>query len=145
MLRALLDTSRLSEEIEVWLARFDGVPVAFLLNFLSGERTCYYQGAYDKAYGTYSPGAILHYHAIERTWRENRHEYDFMMGNEPWKSGWANEVRTLSELVLYRKSPRGLLAYVSLAAPRAYARKILKGISTAFPTKPGRPSDRCRR
>ena len=124
MLKQLLDTFGLRDEIEVWLARYDGQPVAFLLNFITPQRTCYYQGAYAEKYSRYSPGGILHYHAIRRTWQQDRREYDFMMGDESWKSGWANGERKLKHLALFPKTLSGYLAFLTLIAPRWYFRKF---------------------
>jgi CelD/BcsL family acetyltransferase involved in cellulose biosynthesis len=70
MLEALLDSDSLQREIDVWIAWLDGLPVAYLLNFTRSDRTCYYQGAYDQNFAAYSPGTILHYRAIERTWHQ---------------------------------------------------------------------------
>lgn len=131
MVRALLGATRLRDDIEVWMARIDGAPIAFLFNFTTPERTCYYQGAYDQDFRGYSPGSILHYYAIERTWRQNRREYDFMMGNEAWKTRWTNEVRTLRQLALFCKTPRGFVAFMTLVAPKMYIRKWIRAVEAA--------------
>lgn len=131
MLEALLDSDSLQQEIDVWIARLEGLPVAYLLNFTRSDRTCYYQGAYDQNFAAYSPGTILHYRAIERTWHQGGREYDFMMGDEAWKTQWTNGVHILRHLVLFPKTLKGFLAYLTLAAPRIYARRLRRAIQTS--------------
>ena len=43
-LEQVLETLGERGEVEVWIALIDGAPIAYLLNFLSDERTFYYQG-----------------------------------------------------------------------------------------------------
>ena len=124
MLKQVLATLGLRNEVEVWLARCDGLPVAFLLNFILPERTCYYQGAYHKEYARYSPGGVLHFHAMERTWQEGTREYDFMIGDEPWKTEWTNGERALKHSALFPRTLRGYLAFLFLIAPRWYFRRF---------------------
>jgi len=132
MLQALLESTGLHDDIEVWMARIDGAPIAFLFNFTTPERTCYYQGAYDQNFQGYSPGSILHYYAIERTWRQDRREYDFMMGDEAWKTRWTNEVRTLRQLALFRKTLRGFVAFMILVAPKMYIRRWIRTVGAVW-------------
>ena len=128
MLESIFDSVSLQREIDVWIARLDGVPVAYLLNFIRSGRASYYQGAYDQNFAAYSPGTILHYCAIERTWHQGGHEYNFMMGDEAWKMQWTNGVRILRQLVLFPKTLKGFLAYLTLAAPRTCARRLRRAI-----------------
>lgn len=131
MLVAILDSDSLQQEIDVWIAWLEGLPVAYLLNFTRSDRTCYYQGAYDQNFAAYSPGTILHYRAIERTWHQGGREYDFMMGDEAWKTQWTNGVHILRQLVLFPKTLKGFLAYLTLAAPRICARRLRRAIQTS--------------
>ncbi|MEH6591599.1 MAG: GNAT family N-acetyltransferase [Halioglobus sp.] len=111
-------------EVEVWLATLADEPIAYLLNFLMPERTCYYQGAYNNDYRRYSPGGILHFHAVERTWQEGPREYDLMTGDEDWKKGWANGERVLKHIAVFKKTFRGYLAFSVLLGLRWYFRKF---------------------
>jgi CelD/BcsL family acetyltransferase involved in cellulose biosynthesis len=99
-------------------------PVAYLLNFLTPERTCYYQGAYDKEYRRYSPGGILHFHAVERTWQEGPREYDLMIGDEAWKKGWANGERVVKHVAVFEETLRGYYAFIVLLGLRWHFRKF---------------------
>ena len=124
MLEQALRTLGAEHQMEVWLAKINDISVAYLLNFSTQERTCYYQGAYHKDFGKYSPGDILHYHAIEHTWLHGSREYDFMMGNEQWKSGWTNKQRELQHISAFKRSPLGYLAFTLLHGPRWYFRRF---------------------
>lgn len=123
-LEQVLETFGERGELEVWIALIDGVPIAYLLNFLSDERTFYYQGAYETNYRKYSPGSVLHYYAMQRSWLEGPREYDFMMGEESWKLDWTNHSRDLKNVAIFPKSPRGYLAFGVLLFPRWYLRKF---------------------
>jgi CelD/BcsL family acetyltransferase involved in cellulose biosynthesis len=123
-LEQVLETLGQRGEVEVWMAMIDGVPIAYLLNFLSDERTFYYQGAYDTNYGKYSPGSVLHYCAVRRSWLEGPREYDFMMGDESWKLTWTNQSRNIKHVSIFPRSLRGYFAFGVLLFPRWYLRKF---------------------
>jgi len=124
MLRMLLAPSALPNVIEIWLAFLHENPVAFLLNFKMANRTCYYQGAFDKRTSKLSPGAVLHYHAIKRSWEMGLREYDFMMGDEPWKQGWTNNERLLQQHVVYQPNTRSSVVFRAFVMARAARRKL---------------------
>jgi CelD/BcsL family acetyltransferase involved in cellulose biosynthesis len=125
MLGQVLDAFGARNQVEVWLAIVNDLPVAYLLNFLMPERTCYYQGAYDKEYSKYSPGGVLHFHAIKSTWQEGPREYDLMVGDEPWKNDWTNDVRVLKHIAVIKRNLRGYLAFIFLLGPRWYFRRFV--------------------
>lgn len=105
-------------EMEVWLAHMDGRPVAFEINFLTPDRIWLYQGAYDEEYRKFSPGGVLDFLSIQRAWEAGAREYDFLSGNEAYKAERTNAARSLRYLALYPTTPRGLLAFALLIAPR---------------------------
>ena len=125
MLRMLLDPSALPNAIEIWLAFLHENPVAFMLNFKTADRTCYYQGAFDQRTSKLSPGAVLHYHAIRRTWEMGLREYDFMMGDESWKLGWTNNERLLQQHVIYQSNTKSSVVFRAFVLAKA-ARRLLK-------------------
>lgn len=124
MLEQLLKTFLPRDKIEVWLAHIHSKPTAFLINFLTPERTCFYQTAYDENYQKYSPGTILFFLAMERTWRAGLREFDFMDGREPFKKRWANNERELKKLVVFRKTLRGHMAFAALVISRGYQKYL---------------------
>jgi CelD/BcsL family acetyltransferase involved in cellulose biosynthesis len=124
MLGMLLTPTALPNTIEVWLAFLHDNPIAFMLNFKMADRTCYYQGAFDKRMSKLSPGAVLHYHAIKRTWEMGLREYDFMMGDESWKLGWTNRERLLQQHVIYQPNARSSLLFRAFGLAKAARRKL---------------------
>jgi CelD/BcsL family acetyltransferase involved in cellulose biosynthesis len=118
LLRRALETLGARGEMELWLARKDGRPVAYEINFLTPERICLYQGAYDEEYRKWSPGGVLDFLSIERAWQLGLREYDFMSGDEPYKAERTTSERPLDYLALYPPTARGHLAYNLLVAPR---------------------------
>ena len=124
MLAHVLRVFGARKEIELWIARLQSEPAAFLINFLTPERTCFYQTAYQEAYQKYSPGTILCLMAMERTWREGLHEFDFMDGKEPFKQRWTNQKRELNKMLVFHKSLRGSLGVLVLIVFRAYEKFV---------------------
>jgi len=117
LLGAALESST-AESLELWLAIFDGQPIAFQINFLAPGRVLYYQGAYDKEQRSHYVGGVLHHHAFTAAWAEGRREYDFMVGDEAYKADWCNAERTLRYLAVHPPTARGRAAYRLLVAPR---------------------------
>jgi len=105
-------------EAEMWVARVDGKPAAFLLNFLTPDQVWYYQGAYDEAYRKLYPGMVLHYRCIERAFQEGRRVYDFLSGAEAYKLNWTTHSRPLHYQALFPNTLKGQAAYLMLLAPR---------------------------
>jgi CelD/BcsL family acetyltransferase involved in cellulose biosynthesis len=127
LLRRALAELGAREAVELWIARLEERPIAFLINFLTPDRVCYYQGAYDEELRRYYAGGVLHYRAMERAWTAGLREYDFMCGDEGYKNGWTNGVRSVRYVALYPETLRGRLAFAALVAPRWK----LKGSQTA--------------
>ena len=124
MLRMLLAPSALSNAVEIWLAFLHEEPVAFLLTFKMANRTCYYQGAFDQRTSKLSPGAALHYHAIKRAWEMGIREYDFMMGDEPWKKGWTNSQRLLRQHVVCQPNTKSSVVFRAFVLAKAAWRRL---------------------
>ena len=124
LLRRAAETLGPRGEIELWLARMDGKPIAFLLNFLTPGEVWYYQGAYDEEYRKQYPGGALHYRCIERAAQSGMSVYDLLSGDEPYKHGWTDGARPLRHLALFPASARGCLAYGVLLWPRWRLRSL---------------------
>jgi CelD/BcsL family acetyltransferase involved in cellulose biosynthesis len=118
LLRDALRELGARREVELWVARREGRPLAFLVNFLTPERVCYYQGSYRADARKWYPGGVLHYYAIRRAWEAGLREYDFMVGDEAYKSGWTNGIRPVRHRAVYPNTVRGRLAFGALVAPR---------------------------
>jgi CelD/BcsL family acetyltransferase involved in cellulose biosynthesis len=122
--RLLSEALTATDAIQVWIARFQGQAIAFLVNFVTTERVMYYQGAYREEFRRYYPGGILHFHAIRAAWQSGLREYDFLIGNEEYKSGWSTGTHPQRYVSLFPNTPRGRLAFAAIVAPRWYLRRF---------------------
>jgi CelD/BcsL family acetyltransferase involved in cellulose biosynthesis len=119
LLRAALGPLGERGEMELWIARVQGEPVAYAINFLLPDRLWLYRGAYDLQWARLGAGSVLEFLSIRHAWQAGVREYDYMSGDEPYKGERTNAVRPLSQLVLHPRTLRGCLAYRALAAGQA--------------------------
>jgi CelD/BcsL family acetyltransferase involved in cellulose biosynthesis len=102
----------LSARQRLWL-RFlerDGRKIAAFYGFELGGRLFYYQFGIDPEWEAWSPGTVLMHKVIEEAFSRGLHEFDFLRGDEAYKSVWANEKRILYSMKSYRKSVCGGLS-----------------------------------
>ncbi|MGH6840362.1 MAG: GNAT family N-acetyltransferase, partial [Methylocella sp.] len=74
----------------VFLLSLDGAPVAAHISCIDGERVEFLIGVFDNRYAAVSPGQTLDMECI-RWALERGLEFDFRLGDEPYKESWANE------------------------------------------------------
>lgn len=117
-LESLLRGRESSGDTELWIARIHGRPVAYALNLLGADRIMIYQGAYDPDFKRQGAGAVLQYLSIRRAWEAGAREYDYMNGEEPYKTDRTNSDRSIRYLALYPATPLGYAAFSLLVAPR---------------------------
>ncbi len=77
-----------------------GHSIAFCYGIVHAGCYYYYITAIDpdSQYSSYSPGGILLKHLIERSFEMGLERFDFMLGNEPYKSRWAEQARLVLTL-----------------------------------------------
>ncbi len=86
--------------LRLWTLELDGAPVAAWLGWRVGYRYAYYLAGFDPARGDQSPGLLLLARTIEASIEEGASEYDFLLGNEPYKSRFANAAREVETEIL---------------------------------------------
>jgi CelD/BcsL family acetyltransferase involved in cellulose biosynthesis len=87
-------------------------PVASLLTFYFGESALYYQAGWDpdSAMAALSPGVVLMAHSIRDAATNGMRYYEFLRGDEAYKSRWTKTYRkTVTLLVARRPVGRGYL------------------------------------
>lgn len=94
--------------LQAWLAEIDGRPVAYVLTFLFAGRVMLYATSYDEAYAQPAPGVLLLQRSIQDAFKQKALEYDFLCGNELYKTRWASDERRVLQIVLSRWTPRSL-------------------------------------
>ncbi len=97
------------EEMELWLAFYQGEPIAYEINLLTPERIWLYQGAYEECHRKLGSGSILEFCSIRHAWEKGAREYDYLSGEEEYKEERTDSVREVCRLALYPNTPVGHL------------------------------------
>ena len=106
------EMSRLALErgwLRLYVLRLDGKPAAALYGFLYHGVFYFYQSGFDPDYHRHSVGLVTMGLAIKSAIEEGANIYDFLRGNEPYKSLWTHTNRQLMRLQLYPPGERGAL------------------------------------
>ena len=110
--------------LRLWFLNVDGVPVAAWYGWRIGERCAYYQAGLDPAFASYSVGFLLMAQAIKAAIEEGAGEFDMLLGDEAFKSRFADHRREVRTIVITRaRHPARLLA-ASERALRHTARRM---------------------
>lgn len=105
-------------EMELWIARLNGEPIACAVNFLTPDRLWMMRSAYQENFAKLGAGAVLDILAIQKSWEEGRCEYDYLCGAEGYKDERTSDVRPMKQLIVYPPTLRGRLAFATLIAAR---------------------------
>ncbi len=108
--------------------RFNGRPIAYKLNFLSGAGSFAFKIAFDEEYGRYSPGVLLELENIrllhERPqikWMDSCADPDRFMINHLW-----TDRRAIQSIVVSTGKPQGELALAALPLLKWGNRRIFR-------------------
>jgi CelD/BcsL family acetyltransferase involved in cellulose biosynthesis len=130
VLEAMLGAAAGTGQLRLFVLSCGGRIVAASVNFVGADRMDAYLTCYDSAFSRASPGTSLMVHYTRWAFDNGLQKVDFMRGDEPFKSHFANcEVH----LTTY-KGARTVLGRTLLAAHRWRAR--LRSES-----RPGRPAE----
>ena len=111
-----------SDNLRLYSLSVDDVIIAVLYCFKYKDRVLFYQAGYDPEWQSYSPGRLLIAYAIKSSIAEHAKEFDFLRGDEEYKSTWTSKSR--KELRVHLSSSiKGQTSMMPLMA-----RKILKTI-----------------
>jgi CelD/BcsL family acetyltransferase involved in cellulose biosynthesis len=83
--------------------RLDDKPISWHVGFLYRERFYWYLPVYKSEYSQYSPGKVHLYFCIEDAIKKKASIYDFLRGDEDYKSSWAKENISIYELTWQSK------------------------------------------
>jgi len=84
------------------IVELDGRPLAMHCGFDFNGRLLWYKPSFDVAHAKHSPGLVLLRYLIGYAIEHQRHEFDFTIGDEPFKTRFSNEVRTTVQLQIYK-------------------------------------------
>ena len=110
--------------LRLWTLELDGTPVAAWLGWNVGGSYAYYLAGFDPAFGPTSPGLVLLARTVEAATDEGAYEYDFLLGDEPYKSRFANAAREV-ETEIIGPALSGLVLVVRLERSLRRAGRIL--------------------
>ncbi|MGO8670831.1 MAG: GNAT family N-acetyltransferase [Capsulimonadaceae bacterium] len=74
--------------LRLFTLRLDGNTEACLYCYSFKDRFCYYQGGFEPEFARLSPGTVLTARAIRTAIDEGKQVFDFLRGDEPYKSKW---------------------------------------------------------
>ncbi len=89
--------------------------IAALYCFHLGGVTYFYQSGFDPDFARYSPGVMSIHHAIGAAIDDGAREFDFLRGDEDYKTRWRAEPRPNGQIVFGRP---GFLSQAAVAARR---------------------------
>ena len=70
-----------------------------------GARYSFYNGGFDPSHSKLSPGMVLLARVLESAFEEGAQIFDFLLGDESYKSRFADETREVHDLTLARSLP----------------------------------------
>jgi CelD/BcsL family acetyltransferase involved in cellulose biosynthesis len=103
----------------------DGRPAGAFYGFRYRDKYSFYQSGFDEAFLRQSVGLVTIGLTIQEAIAEEAAEYDFLHGDESYKSLWANETRPLSRIELFPPGVIGRMHRDSVIAVAA-TKKIVK-------------------
>lgn len=104
--------------LRLYALRLNGDIKAVLYCFSYGGKGYYYLGGFEPSLAKYSLGTVLTAHAIRDSIEAGLKEFDFLRGNEPYKSRWTGSHKMNHRLLLRKSTPRSDLAAGVIRAER---------------------------
>jgi CelD/BcsL family acetyltransferase involved in cellulose biosynthesis len=89
-------------QCRLYLLRHEGSTIASLIAFWHGRSALYYQAGWDpdSPLAALSPGAVLMARSIRDAVEHGLAYYEFLRGDEAYKSRWTKQFRTTSTVLL---------------------------------------------
>jgi CelD/BcsL family acetyltransferase involved in cellulose biosynthesis len=91
--------------LRLWFLELDGEPVASWYGWRLGDRYSFYNGGFDPSLSKLSPGMVLLARVLESSFEEGARTFDFLLGDESYKSRFADLTRAVHDLTLARALP----------------------------------------
>jgi CelD/BcsL family acetyltransferase involved in cellulose biosynthesis len=91
--------------LRLWFLEFDGRPIASLYGWRVGDRYAYFNSGFDPGVARLRPGLVLLAGVIRSALEEGAAEFDLLLGDEAYKSRFAERARTVSDVTLARDLP----------------------------------------
>ena len=123
--------------LDLVLLKLNDEIIAYYLGFIYNNIVHFWNTGFDPDFSRASPGKLLLHYWIKDSFAGGYKEFDFMVGEEPYKFQWANPVRANCELFLFKNTVRShlLKCYYTcdpILKKNPYLRKIGAGIKNRF-------------
>jgi len=92
--------------LRLCIIEFDGEPLAMHYGFDYNGRLLWYKPSFDRAQEKHSPGLVLLRYLIGYAIDHKREEFDFTIGDEPFKRRFSNHLRTTVSLQIFQDPVR---------------------------------------
>lgn len=86
------------------IVELDGRPLAMHVGFDYEGKLLWYKPSFDPAYAKHSPGLLLLRYLIAYAIERKHEEFDFSIGDEPFKQRFCNHVRTTVQVQVFKDS-----------------------------------------
>jgi len=106
---ALIEEFDPRQELRFAVLELDNRPIAYHFGFEVHGKFTWYKPTFDVDLWTYSPGDVLLKRLFEYIAVCDVHEFDFTVGNEPFKSRFANQIHHNFTLCFFPPGLRGRL------------------------------------
>ncbi len=107
--RRLLDAGRLRL---LWL-ELEGRPLAVEYSFVGGDTVYYYQGGFEPQLAELCPGTLMLAASLKLAIEEGFRHYDFLRGDEPYKTTWNAQSVPLVDLRIAGRSPAARMRHTA--------------------------------
>jgi len=101
--QSLFDTLGPRNWVYVALMELDDRPVAWQLGFRCGKRLWDYNKAYDHSFSRFAPGTLLVAALLDYGFSHAYEEYDFLRGEDPYKTVWSTGFHDRFRLFVWSK------------------------------------------
>lgn len=127
--------------LDLVLLKLNGRVIAYYLGFAYRSKVYFWNTGFDPEFSEVSPGKLLLHHWIKDSFAQGYREFDFMVGEEPYKRQWTNAVRPNYELFVFKKTVRSRLfqcyhAYKPVLQRNRYLRAIGAGVKSRIANQP---------
>jgi CelD/BcsL family acetyltransferase involved in cellulose biosynthesis len=115
--------------LDLVLLKLNDRIVAYYLGFVYDSIVYFWNTGFDPEFSKVSPGKLLLHDWIKDSFKAGYKEFDFMVGEESYKSQWTSQVRPNHELFLFKNTARSMLlkgyyAYKPVLKKNPYIKKI---------------------
>ncbi|HEX7077786.1 MAG TPA: GNAT family N-acetyltransferase [Candidatus Eisenbacteria bacterium] len=122
--RALTETAGRHDWLRLWILRVNGTPIATEYDLAQDGVVYALRADFDQSHASFSPGAYLEYHLLERLFEEGNRAYHAGPGSDTYKLRWTEEQRRCVTFITFNRGWSAALLWLAegWAVPR------LKGV-----------------